>query len=73
MILHHKLRVVDDMNDSGSWAHSSRYYEQLKAMVDMNDLGLRGQGSRCYDQLKPQDAMNNSCLKLFIASRALSS
>ena len=38
---------MDDMNDSGSWAHGSKYYEQLKTVVDMNDLGLWAQGSRC--------------------------
>ena len=27
MILHHELRVVDDMNNSRSGAHGSRYYE----------------------------------------------
>ena len=31
---------MDDMNDSGSGAHSSRYYEQFKIVVDMNDSRL---------------------------------
>ena len=40
MILRHDLKVVHDMNDSKSWAHDSRNYEQLKVMVDMNHFEL---------------------------------
>ena len=50
MILHHELRVVDDMNDSRSWAHNSRYYEQLMVVVDMT------QGC----ELNALDAMSSS-------------
>ena len=35
-ILHHELKVVHDMNDSKSWAHDSKYYEQLKVIIDKN-------------------------------------
>ena len=40
MILHHELRVVDDMNESELWAHDLRCYKQLKVVVDMNDFKL---------------------------------
>ena len=40
MILHHELRVVDDMNDSELWAHDLRCYKQLKVVVDMNNFRL---------------------------------
>ena len=39
MILHHELRVVDDMNDMNNselWAYDLRNYEQLKVVDDMN-------------------------------------
>ena len=36
------------MNDFGSWAQASRFYEQLKAMVDMKYYELWVQGSRFY-------------------------
>ena len=39
MILHHELRVMDDMNDSRSWTKGSRCYEQHRVAVDMNDSG----------------------------------
>ena len=31
------LRVVDGMNDFGSWTQVFRCYERLKVMDDMND------------------------------------
>ena len=34
------LRVVVDMNDSGSWAQGLRFYEQLRVVVDINDSKL---------------------------------
>ena len=37
------------MNDSFSWAHGSKCYEQLRVMDDMNDYGLWVKGSRCYE------------------------
>ena len=37
MILLHELRVMDDMNDSGSWTKVFKCYEQHRVMVDMND------------------------------------
>ena len=60
MILHHELRVVDDMNDMNNselWAYDLRNYEQLKVVIDMNDFGSWAQGSRCYEQLKVVDLM----------------
>ena len=71
---------MDDMNDSRSWAHGSRYYEQLKVVADLNNSRLWAQGSRCYEQLKvvdgmnnlgccelkPQDSMNNSWLRMIL-------
>ena len=60
MILCHKLKVVDDMNDSELWAHDSRYYEQLKDVLDMNNFGLWAQGFGCYEQLRVIDDMNDS-------------
>ena len=68
------------MNDSGSWAHKSKYYEQLKVMIDKNESGFWAQGCRCYEQLKivddvnnlgccelkPKDAMNNSWLRMIL-------
>ena len=35
-ILQHDLKVMHDMNDSKSWAHNFKYYEQPKVVVDMN-------------------------------------
>ena len=29
------------MNDFGSWAQGSRFYDQLKVVDDMNDSGFR--------------------------------
>ena len=69
MTLGHELKVldainnsgvVDDMNDSESWAQASRFYEQLKAVVDMKDSELWVQGSRSYAQLKVIDDMKDS-------------
>ena len=37
------------MNDFGSWAQGSRYYEQLKAMVGMKEFG---------QELRVLDVMN---------------
>ena len=34
-----KVKVRDDMNDSGSWSQGSRFYENLKAIDDTKDLG----------------------------------
>ena len=45
------FRVMDDMNDSMSWAQDSRCYEQLRAMDDMDDVESWVQGFRCYEQL----------------------
>ena len=39
MTFYHELKVVDNMNDTGSLAHGSRYYEHLKVVVDMNEFG----------------------------------
>ena len=33
-----KLKVVDDMNDSGLRVKGSRYYGELRVMVDMKDF-----------------------------------
>ncbi|KAL6329703.1 hypothetical protein AAG906_027279 [Vitis piasezkii] len=59
--------IVDDMNDSRSFAQGSRCDEQVKvvndmndsrcdeqvrAMDDLNDSRSYAQGSRCYEQLK---------------------
>ena len=53
------------MNDSGSWTHKSKYYEQLKVMIDKNESGFWAQGCRCYEQLKTMDDMNNlGCCEL---------
>ena len=52
MILHHELKVINDMNDSKSWSHEFRWYEQLKVVDDMNDSG--------FLELRPLEGMNNS-------------
>ena len=38
MILHHELRAMDGMNDSGSTTQGFRCYEQHRVVVDMNDF-----------------------------------
>ena len=48
----HELRVIDYMNDSGSWVQSYGWYEQLRIPW--------AQASRCYEQLKVEDNMNDS-------------
>ena len=40
------------MNNSASWAPTSRCYEQLKAMDNFNDSRSWAQGFRCYEQCK---------------------
>ena len=69
---------MDEMNDSGSWAHGSRCYEQLKVVVNVKDSKSCAQGSRCYEKfgvlndmndsrspdLRPLDAMNNLRLRM---------
>ena len=40
MILIHELKVMHDMNNSKSWAHDSKYYDQLKVVVDVNHFEL---------------------------------
>ena len=40
MTSYHELMVVDNMNNSRSWAYNSRYYEHLKIVVDMKEFGL---------------------------------
>ena len=74
MILRHELwsRVMDDMNNSSSWAHASRYYEQLKVVIYLKEYGLWAQAlnalnsSRLYliwtilgRELKNLDGLNN--------------
>ena len=39
------------MNDSGLWAQSFRWYEQLRVVDDMNYTGLQAQASGGYEQL----------------------
>ena len=46
--------VVDDMNDSRSWALGSRCYEYLRVMDPINDFESWPQGSIRYEQLKLQ-------------------
>ena len=41
-----KLRIVDYMNDTGSRAHASWYYEILKAFIDLKDLMSWSNGFR---------------------------
>ena len=48
----HVLRVVDDMNESGSWVQSHGWYERLRIPW--------AQASRCYEQLRIKDNMNDS-------------
>ena len=44
-----QFRVVDDMNDSGSWDEANIYSEQLKAITDLKDYELGALGSTCYE------------------------
>ena len=48
------------MNNFGSWAQGSRWYEQLKVVDDMSYSGLWAQGDGCYQQLSIMDEMNDS-------------
>ena len=48
----HKLRVVDDMNDSRSWVQSYGWYKRLRIPW--------AQASKCYEQLSVEDSMNDS-------------
>ena len=57
MILHHELKVINDMNDSKSWSHEFRWYEQLKVVDNMSYSRLLAQGSARYEQLKFVDDM----------------
>ena len=50
---------MDDMNDFRSWAHISRYYEQLVAMVGMT------QGC----ELKALDAMSSLKPRIILTTR----
>ena len=47
------------MNDLGSWALDSRYYEELIVMNDMNNSDSWAQGSWCSEQLKVVVNMND--------------
>ena len=44
-----QLKIVDDMNNSESWAKGSKYNEKLKVVFDMNDFGSPAEGFRCYE------------------------
>ena len=48
------------MNDSWSWAPTSKHYEHFKAMDDKNDSWSCAQGSRWYEQLKSMVDLNYS-------------
>ena len=48
----HGLKVVDDMNEFGSWVQSYGLYERLRIPW--------AQASRCYEQLRVKDNMNDS-------------
>ena len=41
-----QIRVVDDMNDIGSRAQASWYYEMIKAFIDLKECESRSNGSR---------------------------
>ena len=55
-----EFKVMDDMNDSMSWAQGTKCYEQLMFIIDMNDSESWAQGSRCYQLLKLVDDMSYS-------------
>ena len=46
------------MNDSVSWAHDLKCYEQLKVMKDINYFRSWAEGYGCYEQLSIMNHMN---------------
>ena len=55
-----KLKAMDDMNDSESWAQGFHYIEQLWPVDDMNDSKFWVERSKYYKQLRLIDDMNHS-------------
>ena len=48
------------MNDYGSIAKVSRYYEQFKVVIDLKDSELWANDSRWYEKLRVVIEMNDS-------------
>ena len=44
-----EFRVVDDINDFGSWDEANIYFEWLKAIIDLKDYELGALGSTWYE------------------------
>ena len=55
-----QLKVLDDMNDTGSRAQASWYYEMVKAFIDLKDFELWYNGFRWNEQLIAIVEMNDS-------------